>query len=282
VGHPTAKAPAGGGVTRVACVAAALCALALLGPVGASGAQSVRAEVSPSRTRVGRPFDYIVRATLDSGDDAGRATIVAPVGPFEAVGPATTARDGREVRLTQRLACLSAGCVPGRDPRVVSLPAPRVVVGGRATTTAQPASIAVVPLVPAAVVAARDAKYRRQTEIPAPRFSPDPGLLSGVAAGLALALVIGAAILVATGLRRRAGASTAETDAYDRAVRLLRESAGRPAPDRRRAAGLLGRVARARAGEGLAVTAERVAWSRPKPDAAAVGGLADCAETERT
>jgi hypothetical protein len=264
-------------VTRVA---AALCCLWLLLPAAALGAPSVRAEVSSPETSVGRPFDYVASATLDSEDEAQRARIVAPIGAFEAVGPSSVVREGREVRLTQRLACLGPGCVPGRQSRVVPLPAARVVADG-GTTAAPAVSIAVVPRVPAAVVAARDPKYRRQTEIPPAGFSPRPGVLAPLAAGAAAVLVVVAVVLVATGFRRRARTARTDTDDYERAVRLLRESQVRPSPDRRRAAGLLGRVARTDVGEGLATSADRVAWSRPQPDATVVGGLADRAESER-
>jgi hypothetical protein len=162
----------------------------------------------------------------------------------------------------------------------VPLPAARVVADG-GTTAALAVSIAVVPRVPAAVVAARDPKYRRQTEIPPAGFSPRPGVLAPLAAGAAAVLVVVAVVLVATGFRRRARTARTDTDDYERAVRLLRESQVRPSPDRRRAAGLLGRVARTDVGEGLATSADRVAWSRPQPDATVVGGLADRAESER-
>ena len=259
---------------------AVICGLWLLLPAAALGAPSIRAEVSSPRTSVGRPFDYIVRATLDSEDEAREARILAPIGAFQAIGPSSVERDGREVRLTQRLACLGPGCVPGRENRVVPLPAARVVADGR-TTAAPTVSIAVVPRVPAVVVAARDPVYRRQTEIPPAGFSPRPTVLAALAAGAAALLVLVAVVLVATGLRGGARAASTEADEYERAVRLLRESQGRGSPDRRRAAGLLGRVARTRVGEGLATNADSVAWSRPQPDAAAVGGLADRAESER-
>jgi hypothetical protein len=265
-------------VTRVV---AALCCLWLLLPAAALGAPSIRAEVSSPETSVGRPFDYVVRVTLDSDDEAQQARIVAPIGAFEAVGPSSVSRDGREVRLTQRLACLGTACVPGRHGRVVALPTPRVVADGR-RTRAPAVSITLVPRVPAAVVAARNPGYRRQMGIPPAGFSPRPGPLAALAAGAAVVLVLVAVVLVVTGVRR-GRAPTAKTDAgeYERAVRLLRESQGRQSSDRRRAAGLLGRVARTRVGEGLATSADRVAWSRPQPDAAALGGLADRAESER-
>jgi hypothetical protein len=278
VGRPAPDASAVGRV-RQGAVAAAGAVAALLVPAVASGAPQIRAEVSSPRIAMGEPFDYVVRATLDTESDASRARLVAPTGPFAAVGPAATERSGRDVRLTQRLACLGLGCVPSRSARGVRLPAAAVVLDGR-SASAPPARVAVVPRVPAAVVAAKTPGYLRQTEIPRPDFSPRPSLLAAFALVAAAALVVAAFALVATGRRGRAGARTGAADEYERAVRLLRESAGREAPDRRRAAGLLGRVARGRRGTGLAAAADRVAWSRPRPDAAAVGGLADRADAE--
>ena len=63
-------------MTRV--VVAALCSLWLLLPAAALGAPSIRAEVSSPETSVGRPFDYVVRATLDSEDGATIRARCAP------------------------------------------------------------------------------------------------------------------------------------------------------------------------------------------------------------
>ena len=150
---------------------------------------------------VGRPAVRLRRPRdARSEDEAREARILAPIGAFQPVGPSSVERGGREVRLTQRLACLGPGCVPGRENRVVPLPAARVVAGGR-TTTAPTVSIAVVPRVPAVVVAARDPAYRRQTGIPPAGFSPSPTVLAALAAGAAALLVLVAVVLVATGLR---------------------------------------------------------------------------------
>jgi hypothetical protein len=66
----------------------------------------------------------------------------------------------------------------------------------------------------------------------------------------------------------------------ERALRLLRESAGRPAPDRRRAADYAGRAAAAeRGGAQLSDDASRVAWSPPDPEPTDVGALAERIET---
>ena len=138
-------------------------------------------------------------------------------------------------------------------PRAASSCRRRGRRGGRSGAAA-PASVTVVPRVPAAAVAARDgpvpatgraagrvsprralggwrSRPRRQPE----RSSspPAPSSRSSFAGG-------------------DADARHATADELDRAVRLLRESTGRATADRRRAAGLLGRVARNRVPDALA------------------------------
>ena len=260
-------------------VAAAAAVAALVVPLSAWGAPTIGAEVSPARISVGQGFDYVVRATVDTGDDARRARVVAPIGAFDAIGPSKLVRDGREVRLTQHLACLGLACVSTNQARTLALPAAQVVLDG-AVTPAAPVEITVVPRVPAEVVAAETPAYIRQTEVPPPRFAARPGVLTAVALALAAAFVVIGVVLFVPWLRSGRRTARESVDEYDRAVRLLRESSERQAADRRRAAGLLGRVARPRA-DALAATADRVAWSRSQPDAAAVAGLADSAESER-
>jgi hypothetical protein len=63
------------------------------------------------------------------------------------------------------------------------------------------------------------------------------------------------------------------------ALRLLRESAGRPVPDRRRAADYAGRAAAARGGTQVADEASRIAWAPPDPEPADVGALAEHIES---
>ena len=75
-------------------------------------------------------------------------------------------------------------------------------------------------------------------------------------------------------------ARRADVDALVRAVRLVRESAGRPEPDRRRAADLLARVAGTRDRSGLAAEARRIAWAPPDPTADTVEELAAHAARE--
>ena len=113
-----------------------------------------------------RPFDVRRPRHARLGGRGREARIVAPIGAFEAVGPVrrSSATAARCVSRNGSPAW-GSGASPARGNRVVLLPAARVVADGR-TTAAPTVSIAVVPRVPAAVVAARDPAYRRQTEIP--------------------------------------------------------------------------------------------------------------------
>jgi beta-phosphoglucomutase-like phosphatase (HAD superfamily) len=115
--------------------------------------------------------------------------------------------------------------------------------------------------------------------LPDASLRASPRRLALAAAAAAGALLLAAGALVAIELRRRRHDLPRDGDELDRAVRLLRESKGRSTSDRRRAAGLLGRVARNRV-PAVVAGADRVAWSRPEPDGRAAAQLADRAEAE--
>ena len=166
--------------------------------------------------------------------DAFRLEAADP-GPFERLP------DGR-------LACLSDACVD----KVVS-------VGG--------VTIRVRPRVTAKAVAARKPAYRAPTALPAAsREGVTDELLFGAAAVLALM----AAALVAAELRGRRRA--VPVDRLRRALRLVRESAGRAPADRRRA---LDHLAATLGDVPPAERATRLAWSRPEPDPEPTLSLAD-------
>jgi hypothetical protein len=146
-----------------------------------------------------------------------------------------------------RLACLSDACAN----RVVS-------VGG--------ATIRVLPRVTPTQVAARKPAYRAPTTVaPAAGGNRADELLFAAAALLAF----GAAALVAIELRDR---RRLPVDRLLRALRLVRESAERDPPDRRRALDHLAATL------GDAPPAERatlLAWSRPEPDPEPTLAVAD-------
>jgi hypothetical protein len=246
-------------------LAALLAALSAAAP--AAAAPVLRASVEPARVSVGDPFTYVVEA-----EGVGAATIEADAGAFDAVAEPRVERDGDSVRVVQRLACLGAACVPETGPRAVALPAPRA-----GAATGAPAIVTVVPRLSAAAVRAERPAFRATTTAPdPPRAGPAVPALWAAAALLALA---GATLLAAeVRARRRSRRCAAEAgDLRDRAVRLLRESALRPPPDRRRAADLARRVV----GSGeLAAAASRLAWSRPEPAPEDVEWLAARVESE--
>ena len=147
-----------------------------------------------------------------------------------------------------RLACLSDACA-GRT----------VAVGG--------VSVRVLPRVTAKQVAAAKPPYRTSPALPA---AGDPGPAAGLLVVAAAVLVLLAAALVAAELRRRRG--DAPVDRLRRALRLVRESAARSPPDRRRA---LDHLAATLGDVPPAERATRVAWARPEPESDATRAIAD-------
>lgn len=278
MGATTTPSATGCSVSRgFGAVLAAAGVAVLVAPV-AGAAVSVSARAEPTRVSLGTPFTYIVEATFDDPAATAHARIVGPPGAFDPIGRARVEHSGRTVRLTQRLACLGLGCVAGAGRRRVALPMPRVILSGGRVVAGRPLAVTVVPRVPAAAVAARTPVYRRQTELPPPDFRTNARAVGVVAATVAVALLVASAAIVLVELRRRRRPRAAETDELVRAARLVRESAKRASSDRRRAAGLLGRVARGDVEPGLAAAADRTAWSRSEPDEPAALRLADKAE----
>ena len=156
--------------------------------------------------------------------DAFRLETADP-GPFERLA------DGR-------LACLSDACA------------------GR-TVTVTGVTVRVLPRVTAKEVAARSPQYRASTAVSAGTGDGYADELLFLGAAL---LLLGAAALVAVELRpRREGAPV---DRLRRALRLVRESAGREPADRRRA---LDHLAATLGDADPADRATRLAWARPEP-----------------
>lgn len=228
---------------------------------------------------VGDPFRYTVEARGDS-----TLKVIADTGPFAVLTVPNISRShsgGQTiVRIEQTLACLDRGCAPGAQPRSVLLPAAHAT-GASGTVTAPAAAITLVPRVPASAVAASRAVYRRQVEVPRPSTPVSPGLAAAVLAAAAVLLLALASLLAWGGLRRQHALPVRERIAggLERALRLLRESAGRPVPDRRRAADYAGRAAAARGGEEVAQEASRIAWAPPGPEPADVSALAEHIES---
>jgi hypothetical protein len=224
----------------------------------------VRATVDSTSVGVGDSFVYTVEA-----HGAGPIRVTADTGAFTVVAAPRTTQLDDGVRLSQTLACLDRGCAPGASPRRVFLPTARATTGD-AAATAHAAAITVVPRVPAKAVSASRAPYKRQLDVEAPSTSPAAGALAGLLIAAAVLLVAAAAFVVLRG-RRHVASRARRTLGLADALRLLRESAGRPAADRRRAADFAGRMTTARVRD----EATRVAWAPPDPEAGDVDALAD-------
>lgn len=266
-----------------------LLVLGLIGSALAGGTHATPAQlgtsVHPATAGVGDPITYVVLARFDAKDvDASSVRIFADTGPFTQIAPSTTTRTqvGHTlvVRLEQRIACLDPGCAPTGGTRHGGLPpasvSARLASGGAVTARAPRAVVAVEPRVSNADVRATPPPFRQQTALhPASgRVRRLPGLLTAAAAGLAIVAVL----LAVLALRPRATPRPSEA-AFARAVRLLRESARRPVPDRRRAADLVSQVAGSAGERPLADDAARLAWSARTPEPDAAVALADRAET---
>ena len=260
-----------------------LVALAVLllvpAPAAFAAAPTIEARVHPAAPRFGDTFAYVVTAMVAAGD-LDSARIVDAVAPFTRVSPAVESRSivrgvGR-LTVTESIACVSAACLPRANGAPVALPRARVIAGGE-IAVAPRVKVAVGTRASAAAVKATNPAFRRPEGLPGPtfRFSPSPATVLLALLGVGL-LVVGATVLTAPLRQSRAEQRrTEQVDPRDRAVRLLRESATRDAPDRRRAASLASRIV----GEpDLARTAAGVAWSRPEPGPPDATTLADRVE----
>jgi hypothetical protein len=271
---------------------ALLLALVALAATGPARAASPPFTVTASVERGVVPFadTFVVEATARFDPDtvdAGSVRVELAPGPFDPVGkPTLHSRDG-EVTLRQSLACLSEGCVPvGKGPRVARIPAARataaLATGAPLAVESRAVTVRIAPRVTPAQVAARTPPFRRPVEISPPAYRTGAGLLAALAAAAAAVLLLGAALLVVAELRRRrALRPEVPADRLARALRLVRESAFRVPPDRRRALDHLSRTLEDVGDGGHARGATQLAWSPPEPEPAAAHALADAVEAGR-
>lgn len=264
-------------LVKRALLAAGALGAALVAAASATGANGivVRATVDRQAVGLGEPFVYTVEVQAAAG-----RTVFADIAPFVAAAPPKRSQSdgGNVVRIEQRLICLDRACAPDNRARRIALP--RVHVTGAAPrTVAAPATITVVPRVPEAAVKASRARYRFDDQL-RPGGAPWGAALA-VLVTLAVASLAIAVLLLGRGARRAPAASTVRRGtpggiAY--ALRLLRESARRPVPDRRRAADYVARAVGHDGAEPAAEDARRLAWSAPDPQPPEIVALADRVE----
>jgi hypothetical protein len=246
----------GAAAVAVAATVMTATATATAGPAG------VRAAASPVRVAVGDVFTYTIEVT--GAPELSEDDVTVPSGPFRALGPPRFERgDAGRVRVVQRLACLSAACVPRDGPRRVRVPVARV--GGR---TVPAVDVVVRPRASEAAVRGGARAYLRETQLPGVDARVDPAATTWAFGAAAAAAGLAALAVAAAG---RPWRRARRTVALARAIRLLRESARRPVADRRRAGDLLARLHPATP---LKDDARRFAWSEREPTSAEAEALA--------
>jgi hypothetical protein len=215
---------------------------------------------------------------------AGTLKITPDLVPLTQLGPAAMTRTRRGqtelVSLEIPVACLTEPCVRGKEETAILLPRVSAAVTARDGRVFQARTswpeLLVASRVSDADLAPLRPPFRGDTAPPPVSYAVAPTTLSRL-------LVIAAALLAAAGLALAASAVARlarrrkpVAGELELALRLAREAEARPAPDRRRALGLVARVLR----QGrLADQARELAWAEPKPDPRALSELV--AEIER-
>lgn len=261
-------------------VVAALGALVIASGVEAAGPPPGIEVSAPRAVGFADAFDYVVEATVRPSD-AETAELTAEVGPFTVLDAEPVARATRGgaivIRLARRLACIDDGCVGRAESLRTVLPAP-VLVSASGSVTGRPTVVRVDGRVAPASVRPTPDVFRADTTLP-PASGTSPTKVAIALTATVVAALLGALLLLVS---MRGRSAVAGDDPLTRAIRLLRESAGRPEADRRRAADLLARTAADRDRSPLAADAMRIAWAPSAPTARTVVELAASATRETT
>lgn len=278
-------------VMRIALVAAALAlaaaaAVLLVGRSGSAPAIAptapviVRSAFDPPAVEFGDALTARVVVLLDR--DAVRPQTLkvtedlAPLTQLAAPATVRTVRGRLEtVSITTRVACLTDVCLT----RQLHFPRVRVTVSGR-TASSRWKALAVKSRVTAADLAAANPRFQADTAPGAPSYRIAPATAATLLDIVAILAAIGAVALVGLQVLAHARRRPAASDELARALRLAREAEERPAPDRRRALGLIARLLGGEEDD-LGRAADDLAWSEPKPEQQNVRELVSRVERER-
>lgn len=285
-------------VAALAVLAAAL-AIVLLGPAAPTAAApatalTVATSISPEPAFFGDPLTARIEVLLDSKRvDPASVRLEADFVPYTvATGPVrSSSRSGRLVSLGYRfpISCLSADCVPGPGIQRVVLPLlvvrARLLDGHETVVRASWPRIVLAPRVDDAALRTTPLGWRNQLAVPPISYRVSPGTLLALLLACAAALGVGALALVGAEYARWMRMRNTRASAPSRlglALTLARESMRRNPDDRRKALALLARVLAGNDSDAdrFAAAAERLAWSRGRPDPDRVGALADEVERE--
>jgi hypothetical protein len=268
---------------------AAAAGVLLLGRTGAQGALppdrplTVRAVFDAPAVQFGDRLDARVVVLLDRATvRVDSLRIVHGFAPLTQLGPErmTRTRRGRlaVVSIEVPASCLAAACAGASDDTPISLPPVTVqATTGRGDTlraTAHWPVLHVTSRVASTDLEAATPPLRGDALPPPPTYRIGPGTLANVLEVLAAFLTaagVGLAAWEAVFLVRGRRSPPA-ADELELALLRLRQAEAGPAPDRRRAVGLLARLLGARA-RPLAGAASELAWSEPTPEPEALSAL---------
>jgi hypothetical protein len=283
-------------VTAVVLAGAAAAGVLLLGrssaqrPISSARPLTVRAFFAPQNVQFGDELTARVVVLLDrDAVRVGSLRINNGFAPLTQLGAERTTRTRRGrlavVSASVPAACLAEACAADAGETPIALPPVTVQVtsmrGGTLRGTARWPTLHVTSRVGAADLAAAKPPFRGDTLPPAPTYRIAPNTLAlvlDVLAALLAAAGVGLATWNGLALARRRRAPPA-ADELELALRRTREAEARPAPERRRALGLLARLLDAR-DRRLAGAASELAWSEPTPEPEALSTLVT--QVERT
>ncbi len=266
-----------GSAAAAALAAAAVIAIAHSGGSSGSGpapAARVHASLDHKAVDFGDPVTATVTVTAPIGSAVHVEQNIAPLTQLSTTRVThVTSGSTQTVTYAARGSCLDDRCLATSGVKRVALRPATVTIRGRKTTAAWPILEVQRRVTP--VDAAQARPPLRSDTSPPPvtyRVSPDrlATSLSVLAVILAVAgVLLGGATAVALYRRRR---RPEPLSGLERALALARDAEHRPAPDRRRALGLLARQLEPREPQ-LADEAEQLAWSPPAPTPVAVADL---------
>lgn len=271
------------GAVRTLLVAIVLAAVGA--PAAAAGPLRAQASLDSSTVRFGDAVR--ARVSVVAGPDVrpGSVRVTGGLAPLTTVSPQHVRRVGDVIEVTRTVTCNTAPCVAENGvarPRIAPARVSAVLADGRTVrVTAAWPQLTVRGRVSSADLERPRPPFRSSVVPPAPTYRSAPATMAWLLDGAAIVLALAAAGLLVAQVRRRVRRRSATApDQLERALRLARESEQRPAPDRRRAVGLLARLLDDRHAT-LAGSASELAWSRPQPEPDALESLVGDVERER-
>jgi hypothetical protein len=278
------------GVAVLVVAAAAVAAVLLLGrsespPAFAPTAPlTVRARFDPPTVTFGDRVVARVVVLLDrTAVRPSTLELAAGVAPLTQLAAPRTTRTTRGdlsiVTYEVPVMCVTDGCIAPAGDLALRLPRVTATVatdsGGVVRAAVAWPVLHVHGRVNAADMVGRP-HFRGDATPPAPSYRFAPSTLAALLDGLAVLLVLAGVAFAASEarrlVRRRRRGRAADGGELERALRLAREAESRPAPDRRRALGLLARLLDRRDTR-LAAQASGLAWAKPQPELEAMSGL---------